>query len=86
MGDNVTLLGRSKNEAMRQHNFTVVGIFDLHMPDYEKSTVFIPLVDAQTLYNLRGQVTEASIFLKQIGSEADVQTALQKQSVRLRDR
>ncbi len=79
VGDNVTLLGRSKNESMRQHNFTVVGIFDLHMPDYEKSTVFIPLVDAQTLYNLRGEVTEASIFLKQIGSEADVQTALQKQ-------
>ncbi len=77
VGDTVTLLGRSKNEAMRQHTFTVVGIYDLHMPDYEKSTVFIPLVDAQTLYNLRGQVTEASIFLKQIGSEADVQTALQ---------
>jgi ABC-type lipoprotein release transport system permease subunit len=79
VGDNVTLLGRSKNEAMRQHNFTVVGIFDLHMPDYEKTTVFIPLIDAQTLYNLRGEVTEASIFLKQIGSEAEVQTALEKQ-------
>jgi ABC-type lipoprotein release transport system permease subunit len=79
VGDSVTLLGRSKNEAMRQHNFNVVGIYDLHTPDAEKGTVFIPLADAQTLYNLRDQVTEVPIFLKQIGSEAAVMTALQNQ-------
>ena len=79
VGDNVTLLGRSKNETMRQHNFTVVGIYDLHTPEAEKGTVFIPLADAQTLYNLRDQVTEVPIFLKQIGSEAAVMTALQNQ-------
>ncbi len=78
-GDNVTLLGRSKNESMRQHNFQVVGIYDLGVPDAEKGTVFIPLADAQTLYNLRDQVTEVPIFLKQIGSEAEVMTALQAQ-------
>jgi len=79
VGDNVTLLGRSKNETMRQHNFTVVGIYDLGTPDAEKGTVFIPLIDAQTLYNLRGQVTEVPIFLKQIGNEAAVLAALQTQ-------
>jgi ABC-type lipoprotein release transport system permease subunit len=79
VGDSVTLLGRSKNEAMRQHNFNVVGIYDLHTPDAEKGTVFIPLADAQTLYNLRDQVTEVPIFLKQIGAEAAVMTALQNQ-------
>ena len=79
VGDNVTLLGRSKNEAMRQHNFNVVGIYDLGVPDAEKGTVFIPLADAQTLYNLRDQVTEVPIFLKQIGTEAAVMTALQNQ-------
>ena len=79
VGDTVTLLGRSKNEAMRQHNFTVVGIYDLHTPEAEKTSVFIPLADAQTLYNLRDQVTEVPIFLKQIGSEASVMTALQNQ-------
>jgi ABC-type lipoprotein release transport system permease subunit len=79
VGDNVTLLGRSKNETMRQHNFIVVGIYDVHTPEAEKGTVFIPLVDAQTLYNLRGQVTEVPIFLKQIGGEAAVMTALQAQ-------
>src|SRR5512135_1017958 len=79
VGDSVTLLGRSKNEAMRQHNFTVVGIYDVHTPEAEKGTVFIPLADAQTLYNLRDQVTEVPIFLKQIGTEAAVMTALQSQ-------
>ncbi|HEY4720289.1 MAG TPA: ABC transporter permease, partial [Anaerolineae bacterium] len=77
VGDNVTLLGRSQNELMRQHTFTVVGIYDLHMPDAEKGTVLIPLTDAQTLYNLRGQATEAAIFLKAIGSEDSVMAALQ---------
>src|SRR5512143_1554900 len=79
VGDNVTLLGRSKNETMRQHNFAVVGIYDLGVPDAEKGTVFIPLADAQTLYNLRNQVTEVPIFLKQIGSEEAVMTVLQTQ-------
>ena len=31
---------------MRQHVMTVVGIYDLHMPDAEKGTVFVPLADA----------------------------------------
>jgi ABC-type lipoprotein release transport system permease subunit len=79
VGDNVTLLGRSKNEAMRQHNFVVVGIYDLGTPDAEKGAVFIPLIDAQTLYNLRDQVTEVPIFLTQIGSEAAVASTLQQQ-------
>ncbi|MBI5565058.1 MAG: ABC transporter permease [Chloroflexi bacterium] len=79
VGDNVTLLGRSKNESMRQHNFIVVGIYDLNMPEFEKGAVFIPLIDGQTLYNLRGQATEAAIFLKQIGAEADVMAALKAQ-------
>ncbi len=77
VNDNVTLLGRSQNELMRQHTFTVVGIYDLHMPDAEKGMVLIPLTDAQTLYNLRGQATEAAIFLKAIGSEDTVMAALQ---------
>lgn len=79
VGDNVTLLGRSKNELMRQHTMTVVGIYDLHMPEVEKGAVFIPLIDGQTLYNLRGQATEAAIFLQQVGTEDKVMSTLQAQ-------
>jgi len=79
LGDRVTLLGRSKNELMRQHTMIVVGIYDLHSPEVEKGAVFIPLIDGQTLYNLRGQATEAAIFLKQVGTEDSLMTTLQGQ-------
>jgi ABC-type lipoprotein release transport system permease subunit len=79
VGDRVTLLGRSKNELMRQHTMTVVGIYDLNTPEVEKGAVFIPLIDGQTLYNLRGQATEAAIFLQQVGTEDSVMPTLQAQ-------
>jgi putative ABC transport system permease protein len=79
LGDNVILLGRSKNELMRQHTMTIVGIYDLHTPEVEKGSVFIPLIDAQTLYNLRGQATEAAIFLQQVGTEDSLMSTLQAQ-------
>jgi ABC-type lipoprotein release transport system permease subunit len=79
LGDRVTLLGRSKNELMRQHTMTIVGIYDLHAPEIEKGGVYIPLIDAQTLYNLRGQATEAAIFLQQVGTEDSLMDTLQEQ-------
>lgn len=79
LGDRVMLVGRSKNELMRQHTMTIVGIYDLHTPEVEKGTVFIPLIDAQTLYNLRGQATEAAIFMRQVGSEDSAMSSLQAQ-------
>lgn len=68
-GDNLVLLGRSKNETMRQHSMTVVGIYDLKLPEIEKRMVFITLPEAQTLYNLRDQATEVSISLESVGQE-----------------
>ncbi|MCX7789761.1 MAG: FtsX-like permease family protein, partial [Chloroflexaceae bacterium] len=56
---------------------TVVGIYDLGMPDIEKSVVYIPLADAQILYNLRGEATEAAVFLKQVGAEERLMRSLQ---------
>ena len=79
LGDPIILLGRSKNELMRQHTMTIVGIYDLHTPEVEKGSVFIPLIDAQTLYNLRGQATEAAIFLQQVGTEDSAMSTLQAQ-------
>lgn len=67
--DRVTLLGRRKDESMRQRTMTVVGIFDLGLGEAEKSLVFINLPTAQTLYNLRGEVTEVAVILEKIGQE-----------------
>lgn len=79
VGDRVVLLGRSKNELMRQHTMTVVGIYDLNTPEVEKSAVFIPFTDAQTLYNLRNQATEVTIFLHDVAAEESTMTTLQQQ-------
>jgi ABC-type lipoprotein release transport system permease subunit len=76
VGDRITLVGRRKNETMRQHSMTIVGIYDLSMPDIEKGAVFIPLADAQTLYNLRGQATEVAITLKQVEETTNVVNSL----------
>jgi ABC-type lipoprotein release transport system permease subunit len=77
VGDTIMVLGRRKDEFMRQHTMTIVGIYNLHMPDVEKTAVFMHLADAQTLYNLRDQITEVAIFLKTVGSEKTVISTLQ---------
>jgi ABC-type lipoprotein release transport system permease subunit len=76
VGDRVTVVGRSKQETMRQRTMTVVGIYDLGMAEAEKGMVFITLPEAQSLYNLRDQVTEVAITLQQVGQEATVMPAL----------
>ncbi len=79
VGDRVNLLGRRKNEAMRQHSMTVVGIYDLGISEIEKSMVYMPLANAQTLYNLRDQATAAVVFLDSVGSETQLMSELQSQ-------
>ena len=69
VGDRVSLLGRRKDESMRQRTMTVVGIFDLGLGEAEKSLLFMNLPAAQTLYNLRGQETEIAVILEEIGQE-----------------
>lgn len=69
VGDRITLVGKRKDESMRQRSMTVVGIFDLGLGDAEKGLVYINLPVAQTLYNLRDQETEVAITLEQIGQE-----------------
>jgi ABC-type lipoprotein release transport system permease subunit len=69
VGDKIILVGRSQHEQMRQRPMTVVGIYDLGMPDIEKQTVYVSLGEAQNLYDLAGQSTEIAIFLKKLGQE-----------------
>jgi ABC-type lipoprotein release transport system permease subunit len=76
VGDRITLVGQAQHQQMRQRTLTVVGIFDLGMADIEKQTVYISLAEAQSLYNLNGQSTEVSVFMKQLGQESAVITAM----------
>jgi ABC-type lipoprotein release transport system permease subunit len=72
VGDRVSLLGRRKDESMRQRSMTVVGIFDLGLGEAEKNLLFMNLPAAQTLYNLRDEVTEVAVILEKIGEEDGV--------------
>jgi ABC-type lipoprotein release transport system permease subunit len=77
VGDRVTLLGKSRHETMRQRSMTVVGIYDLGMAEAEKTTVFVTLEEAQSLYNLRNEATAVNISLQKVGEETKVVNALQ---------
>ena len=78
VGDRTTLLGHSKHATLRQRTMTVVGIYDVGAPDLEKSMVFITLPEAQSLYNLRDQVTEVAIVLEDVNQEVAVLPNLQQ--------
>lgn len=69
VGDRVSLLGRRKDDSMRQHTMTVAGIFDLGLGEAEKALVYMNLPAAQLFYNLRGQETEIAVILQEIGQE-----------------
>ena len=77
VNDRVTLVGRRKNETMRQRTMTVVGIYDLGMRDAEKSAVFMSLAEAQSLYNLRDSASEVAVTLQTVGTEKTVIPVLQ---------
>ena len=70
VGDRITLTGKATHEQMRSRTMTVIGIYDLGMPDIEKRTIFMSLAEAQALYGLNGSSTEVAIVLKQLGQEA----------------
>ena len=77
VGDRITLAGRAPHSQMRQRSMTIVGIYDIGMRDVEKRSVYMSLGEAQTLYDLRGQITEVVLLLQQIGQENNVIAALQ---------
>lgn len=77
VGDRVTLVGRATHKQMRRRTMTIVGIYDLGIPELEKSMVYVSLLEAQTLFDLRDQATEIAIYLEQVGQEPPVVERLQ---------
>ena len=77
IGDRVTLVGRATHQQMRRRTMTIVGIYDLGIPGVEKSLVYVSLLEAQTLFDLRDQATEVAIYLEQVGQEPPVVETLQ---------
>lgn len=77
VGDRVTLVGRATHEQMRRRTMTIVGIYDLDIKDIEEAQVFVSLLEAQTLFDLRDQATEIGVYLEEMGQEAAVVERLQ---------
>ena len=77
VGDRITLLGKATHEQMRRRTMTIVGIYDLGLPEAEKQMVYISLTEAQTLFDLRDQATEVVVALQSVGQEKAVAAALQ---------
>jgi ABC-type lipoprotein release transport system permease subunit len=77
VGDRVTLVGRATHQQMRRRTMTIVGIYDLGIAEVEKSLVYVSLLEAQTLFDLRDQATEIAIYLEQVGQEPPVVERLQ---------
>ena len=76
VGDRVTLVGRATHEQMRSRTMTVVGVYDLGIPEVEKAMVYVSLAEAQSLFDLREQATEVVIALQSMGQEEPVVAAL----------
>jgi ABC-type lipoprotein release transport system permease subunit len=62
---------------MRRRTMTIAGIYDLGIPELEKSMVYVSLLEAQTLFDLRDQATEVAVHLEQVGQEPPVVERLQ---------
>ena len=77
VGDRITLVGRATHEQMRRRTMTIVGTYNIGIAEVEKRMVYVSLLEAQTLFDLRDQATEVALFLERVGQEAPVVKALQ---------
>jgi ABC-type lipoprotein release transport system permease subunit len=78
IGDRITLVGSGKHSQDRSRTMTVVGIYDVGMPEIEKTSVYISLAEAQSLYGMNGQASEILISIKELGQEGNVIKSLKK--------
>ena len=79
VGERITMSGKATHEQMRSRTMTVIGVYDLGMPDIEKSMVFVSLAEAQSLTDLRGSATAVAVMLSEVGAEDLVVNAIRTQ-------
>ena len=65
VGDRFSLAGLSGHDQLRNRSVTVVGIYDVGIVDFEESTLYMSLAEAQDLYGLTLQSTEVAVWLQQ---------------------
>jgi ABC-type lipoprotein release transport system permease subunit len=75
--DRITLVGRATHEQMRRRTMTVIGIYDLGLPEAEKGMVYVSLPEAQSLFDMSDGATEVVVSLQSVGQEPPVVESLQ---------
>jgi ABC-type lipoprotein release transport system permease subunit len=78
VGDRITMAGSDSNNQTVQRTMTIIGIYDVGLPEIEKRTIYISLAEAGYLFNLDRKATEIVLFLEQLGQEPDVIRKLDK--------
>lgn len=63
----------------KQHKFKIVGIFELGMYEYDKSSVFIPLTHAQKIFSMEDKINFFEVFAKETDQSAKIALNLQSQ-------
>ena len=81
VGDSITILAPSGKATPfgtipRSRQYTVKIIFDVGMFEYNNNFVYMPLSDAQLLYQLREAVSQIQIFTPDADKANDVKRAL----------
>ena len=69
VGDRIIMSGKSTHEEMRQRTMTVIGIYDINLPSFERQGLYISLGEAQRLYELGDNVTEVILYSEVTGKE-----------------
>ncbi len=68
-GDTIRLISPQTTDVFlatipRLKDYTIVGVFDVGMFEYDSATIFMPLSDAQTFFKLGNNVHAVELFLE----------------------
>ncbi|NIY74184.1 lipoprotein-releasing ABC transporter permease subunit [Thalassospira sp. HF15] len=81
VGDTVNLISPKGNvtafgSVPRVRGYTVAGLFDIGMYEYDSGFIFMPLAAAQTYFRLPEKITHFEVMLEDIGSLDDTMDEL----------
>jgi len=76
-GDNITFISPKANltafgSLPKMKSYTVLGVFNSGMSEYDGNFVFMPLEEAQKFFGIKDQVSHLEVFAKDLSSAAHV--------------
>jgi len=77
LGDRITIAGSGLHNQTTKRTMSIIGIYDVGLPEIEKKTIYVSIDEAGYLFGLDGQSTEVSISLQKLGQEPGVMKKLQ---------